>query len=381
VITVSLKSFAEFFAVSQFRTFQKMQNFCIAWSVCLVLTALLFDIINVLWLVAAFLPLWTHVYLKYQRLEIRKLTDISEPILAVVNDKSGSGTAGDIWKQIIGKISGAFTTDNPFNIGMLKWSKIVCVGGDGTIHRVCQELVRLDQPAALLVVPVGSSNGIATSLGICSVHDATEPNLRIVNVPLMVVQSQTTKLFGVMSVGWGFIADYDFYAENSLRWLGKMRDFVVPAILLARHRTYSGEVILDLHKSDSKFQSCGGRKLVPATRNPMILNSDVFRMVHVVKMSHITQTACMYYDINPEEDILYAFVIRHTLGRLHAARMFNDMNIVSSDRVEIYACTRVQILPSCDDGNMCVDGESIPCKNITIDTGGPRVRMYANNII
>ncbi len=355
-----------------------MENFCIAWSVFVPLVALLSDHINVMWLVAALIPLWTHVYLQFFDFsQMRALAALSEPILGVVNENCGSGMAVETWKRLIRNNTGSFMTPNARHIGIAKWSKIVCVGGDGTIHRVCQEMARLGANApALLVVPVGSSNGIAASLGILSILDATNPHLRVIDVPLMVVKNQNRELFGVMSVGWGFIADYDFYAENGLRWLGKLRDVVVPAMLLAQHRTYSGEVLLHLHESDSQFQSCGGRLFVSTQSPTILINSNDFRMVHVVKMSHITQDVCMYEDIKPEEDILYVFIIRQPVTRLRAACLFKDMvGFRHADCVEMYACTGVQILPT--SGHMCVDGEDIPCEPITISTGGPRVRMFA----
>jgi diacylglycerol kinase (ATP) len=97
-------------------------------------------------------------------------------ILFVVNPNAGRKKAGDIVNLIRRELPGdnyyqvsIWEDKNEFkNITELihskKFSDVVAVGGDGTVNRVARELVHT--PVRLGIVPVGSGNGLARSIGI-----------------------------------------------------------------------------------------------------------------------------------------------------------------------------------------------------------------------
>jgi diacylglycerol kinase family enzyme len=124
----------------------------------------------------------------------------------------------------------------------------LCLGGDGTIFNLIQQLV-LKPNASLLVYPSGTSNGIAKSLGINHLDDASKALKRLPDlIPLMkITQSfDSQAIYGMMSFSWGAIADFDYLSEIKLRWLGFLRMFIIPFIIIMFQKKYIGTISLTL---------------------------------------------------------------------------------------------------------------------------------------
>ena len=152
---------------------------------------------------------------------------------------------------------------------------VVVVGGDGFFHNVCQGLLRVPEClplVQLLHLPCGTGNGIATSLGVRTLKDAAEallaepPNSG--SMDLLVVrrrrdkeekkgprqqqqqQQQGDDKHAALTVTYGSLADFDFLAEGSWRWLGPVRVLPLQVMIVARWATYRARLTFVLHPTD-----------------------------------------------------------------------------------------------------------------------------------
>jgi diacylglycerol kinase family enzyme len=251
-----------------------------------------------------------------------------------------------------------FVCGHPSNIAE-PYKLVLCFGGDGTIHKTIQYMCEHQK---LLVLPCGSSNGVATSLGIRNRSDALlallRPITKITKIPLMNVTLKGSSLFAIMSIGWGAIADYDYYGENKLRFLGSLRSFIIPAIIIASCKTYLGEI-----------------ELVLSNKKNVVLSGN-FAMVHIVKMPNIAHDVCLDSECDPRKNLLHVFVIRK-ISRWNMINVFQNMNSLKNNKcVEMYICSHVKISPQ--NGNMAIDGEYIPTQTIEMDGNGKTIQMFTN---
>jgi diacylglycerol kinase family enzyme len=272
----------------------------------------------------------------------------SANVYAVINPNSQTK---HIWENIMKNPQ--FVCGHPCNISS---ELVLCFGGDGTIHKTIQ---CLHNDQKLLVLPCGSSNGIATSLGIKNRSDAllalSRPPSKI---PVMnVIQPQKkSHASALMSVAWGAIADYDFYGEDILRFLGSLRSIVIPVMIIASCKTYQGTV--DLVLSSSKR---------------LILSGD-FAMVHVVKMPNIAHDVCLDSECDPTLGVLHVFIVRE-VSRFEMIDIFRNMNSLKNHKcVDMYICSSVTILPQ--NGNMAMDGEYMPTQITEINGNGKTIQMF-----
>ena len=186
-------------------------------------------------------------------------------LLAVVNPISGRRTAEQDWSDVARalrshgiSIDTIVTQRSGHTLELFRsisnfhteYDLLVAVGGDGFLHEVLNALVALKSsppeafPAGISVVPSGTGNGVATSLGISTVPDAAHALLAGSMGPLDLLRVEVAgsqSRLAALSVAWGAIADHDAYAENGLRALpGK--SLLVPLWIIACHKTYRGRL-------------------------------------------------------------------------------------------------------------------------------------------
>jgi diacylglycerol kinase (ATP) len=86
------------------------------------------------------------------------------------------------------------------------FTTLVAAGGDGTVHEVANGLLRAERPGvALAVVPVGSANDYAHSLGLdVSWWQRRDPAVAVRSVDVGVVRSGSRSRYFVNGLGLGF---------------------------------------------------------------------------------------------------------------------------------------------------------------------------------
>eukprot|EP00658_Telonema_sp_P-2_P072218 TRINITY_DN61391_c0_g1_i1.p1 TRINITY_DN61391_c0_g1~~TRINITY_DN61391_c0_g1_i1.p1 ORF type:complete len:444 (-),score=82.83 TRINITY_DN61391_c0_g1_i1:337-1668(-) len=206
-------------------------------------------------------------------------------MLVIVNQNAGSGRGGIIFRSCVvpmleaSKIAykSVFTTKkehasqicaelaaNGMRLGQdpMRFGVIVCVSGDGLLHEALQGLAMgcnhdaatlraLLRRISLAIVPAGSGNGVAASLG------AFDPVDGVLNI----VQGNPTQvdLFSIHSLDnpsapplwdmhffcWAAFSDHDWLIEGPFRWMGPLIKMILaPVVVIMRSRAYEGTVDL-----------------------------------------------------------------------------------------------------------------------------------------
>ncbi|WOL18089.1 hypothetical protein Cni_G26882 [Canna indica] len=140
-----------------------------------------------------------------------------------------------------------------FELDVLQYDGVVCVGGDGILVEVINGLLnRKDWVTAIKVplgvIPAGTGNGMAKSLldsvgDFCSVPNATFSIIRghKRSLDVATVMQDEKKFFSVLSLTWGLVADIDIESER-FRWMGSARMDLYALFRIFNLRNYNGHV-------------------------------------------------------------------------------------------------------------------------------------------
>lgn len=299
-----------------------------------------------------------------------KIDDLNVKIFAILNPKSQNAKeVHDVSKSIIG-VKNIQVYNNVSEITSSKPQIIACFGGDGTIHKIVNDVIdaNLNKKCALAVFPCGSSNGVCASLNIFETKDALESLLNHpISVPLMKITFANQVKHAVMGVGWGIIADHDYYAENSLRFLGCLRSILIPMLILAKFTRYAGSVTITLMNNKKK-----------------VITANDFFMVQVMKMGFIASDLLMFPDCDAFDSVLHVMIIRlQNVSRMQIIRLMWEMNNTSRSTnyekykfVQVYKCKKVTIKPKTNK-NFSLDGEYHECDKVNVEIG-EEIRICSN---
>ncbi|XP_047078632.1 sphingosine kinase 2-like [Lolium rigidum] len=139
------------------------------------------------------------------------------------------------------------------SLDLARYDGIVCVSGDGVLVEVVNGILqRTDWEEAIKmpigIIPAGTGNGMAKSLlhaanQTCSISEALFAIIRGHKQALDVctlVQGQK-KIFSVLSVTWGLVADIDIESEK-YRWMGSARFDFYALVRIMNLRRYCGTI-------------------------------------------------------------------------------------------------------------------------------------------
>ncbi|XP_054564916.1 sphingosine kinase 1 isoform X2 [Eptesicus fuscus] len=140
-----------------------------------------------------------------------------------------------------------------------RWDALVVMSGDGLMHEVVNGLMeRPDWETAirkpLCSLPAGSGNALAASLNHYAGYEQVTNEDLLNNCTLLLCRRRLApmnllslqmvsglRVFSVLSLAWGFIADVDIESEK-FRRLGEMRFTVGTLLRLAALRVYRGQL-------------------------------------------------------------------------------------------------------------------------------------------
>ncbi|KAM7069603.1 sphingosine kinase 1 isoform 1-T1 [Molossus nigricans] len=142
---------------------------------------------------------------------------------------------------------------------LARWDALVVMSGDGLMHEVVNGLMeRPDWETAirkpLCSLPAGSGNALAASLNHYAGYEQVTNEDLLNNCTLLLCRRRLApmnllslqmvsgpRVFSVLSLAWGFIADVDIESEK-FRRLGEMRFTVGTILRLATLRVYRGRL-------------------------------------------------------------------------------------------------------------------------------------------
>ena len=196
---------------------------------------------------------------------------VSQPLLVLINPRSGRGRGLAVWQRAAqvmseaGRVCEVVVTEGSgharqimLSLELSAWAGVVVVSGDGLVHEVYNGLLaRPDWRIALQfgvgVLPAGTGNALVHSL-LAAHGDKFEPEHGLMSqavslargnlaaMDLFLVRGPTNDIrVGFLSIGWGLITDVDIDSE-ALRWTGDLRFSIYGLIKVAAHKTYRGTI-------------------------------------------------------------------------------------------------------------------------------------------
>lgn len=270
----------------------------------------------------------------------------------------------------------AFPGDSASKTGQI----CVAFGGDGHIHDVVNGLNQAGAltMVALCVVPVGTGNGICASVGVRLPAEAFLALTNPQTIPLDILHCKWHGEYGeerscssALSVGWGAVADHDYYVEREWRWMGYFRTLVAPIMVIAKLKTYSGTLWFKegIQLALSHHKLSNPERIVDGDSVQWLKLCDDFFFVHVCNLPWIAHDAVMAPMAKPGDGLMHVVIMRSTT-RLDAIRMFlaSDSGAhVKLPQVEVFSCSGFKLEPKSADGNIAIDGEAIPCGPVTVE--------------
>merc|ERR1711971_1230194 len=256
-------------------------------------------------------------------------TSRERPILFLINPKSGSGRALNVFNSqvlpILNESGIAYEMEltNRANHGrelvatskLDRWRAIVTISGDGLFHEVLNGIFERDDwleacKLPLGVIPGGTGNGLARTIQFENneseedslVRQATLRAIRCTTTPmdLVCVQLAGGSIYSFLSAGWGFISDVDIESEK-LRWMGDTRFSLWSAYALANLKLYRGRLS---YLQAEGFQPISGRKKGAFLRRSTSVQAGQTRRQEEPWRQRFHSTGESSYLSSPEEERL-----------------------------------------------------------------------------
>lgn len=283
---------------------------------------------------------------------------------------------------------------------------VISVGGDGTLHEVVNGLLRRtrktnnadrpvgnDQLPYLGVIPCGSGNAIAESMGTKTPLTAALGVLHALrtgqDTPVALFQYGRIKtmqrrnsdpardapreLVSLCGLMWGLTANADIGTEP-LRWMGDARFDVGGLSQIMLKKAAYAKLRLRLHQPlqhgvDKMLERSGGgsrgRLLERAGEEDVVIEGR-FVLVVAWACSHVSRTTCLTTYAKLDEPCMDVVLVRE--GKMSRVAMIKTMLSLSqntdaylhaTDGVEYYKCRRL-CFDEIEGDYLTVDGESVP---------------------
>uniref|UniRef100_A0A6I8PDG8 Sphingosine kinase 1 n=1 Tax=Ornithorhynchus anatinus TaxID=9258 RepID=A0A6I8PDG8_ORNAN len=331
-------------------------------------------------------------------------------VLVLLNPRGGTGRALKLFEQrvqpMLAEADVAFTlllTERPNHarelvreVELARWDALVVMSGDGLMHEVVNGLMeRPDWETAirkpLCTLPGGSGNALAASVNHYAGNEQVTNEELLTNcthllcrgllAPMDLLSLQTAsgrRLFSLLSLAWGFIADVDVESEKYRR-LGETRFTLGTLLRLAALRTYKGRLAYLPREGPtppapaSSDPSPPDSLLVPLEQpvpaHWTVVPEEDFVLVLALLQSHLgteMRTAPM---ARGADGIIHLFYVRAGISRVSLLRLFLAMERGAHlDQ----GCTHLvhvpvsafRLEPRAGRGMLTVDGEVMPTEAV-----------------
>ncbi|KAI7816525.1 ATP-NAD kinase-like domain-containing protein [Gamsiella multidivaricata] len=186
-------------------------------------------------------------------------------ILLLVNPNGGVGRAKTIKESVVRPMLehsglmvkeqyteyGRHAIDIAYKVNLEELDTLAVVSGDGVLHEIINGLLsrpdwNQSRRLPISIIPAGSGNAIATSLGTRSPVVATLALIRGETARLDIFslsQRNRPRIYSMLLFSWGMMADADIESDR-YRWLGPLRFDIAGFIRMIRLRRYPGKVYI-----------------------------------------------------------------------------------------------------------------------------------------
>ncbi|KAF9356082.1 hypothetical protein BGX26_005767, partial [Mortierella sp. AD094] len=143
---------------------------------------------------------------------------------------------------------GKHAVDIAHKVDLKELDTLIVISGDGVLHEIINGLLtRSDWDQArqlpIGIIPAGSGNAIATSVGTRNPIVATLAVIRGETSKLDIFslsQLDRPRIYSMLMFSWGMMADADIESDK-YRWLGSLRFDIAGLIRMVRLRRYPGK--------------------------------------------------------------------------------------------------------------------------------------------
>jgi diacylglycerol kinase family enzyme len=314
-------------------------------------------------------------------------------IFVIINPNSGIGNAKSIYNQYVNPLllaagykPNTYETKLPLdatniitNMDVNNLDAIVSVGGDGLLHEIVDGLLKNKNPNAvltsLMVIPGGSSNGIASSIAykqkcnikissICNLLVTALVNGKTINSDIVLLKQPVNQdclpVFTplVQSLSLGLVSDIDIESEY-YKFLGKLRFDICAFFKIFRNKCRKVKLHyrpLTVEKSEIELQN--GTEFIPPSG--WITIEEPMSFVWIMNVTHAGEnmipTPKCKFDSGTVQ-ILYVPQCSFLSLISNFLSINNPEAILSC--AKIVETSEFVIIPCDNDGIMCVDGEAL----------------------
>jgi len=225
------------------------------------------------------------------------------------------------------------------------------------------------QKVPLAIVPAGSSNGVAVSLGatdtFIAVRNIVEGNAR--SIDICEVQMTDKKFWDCMQISWAVAGLHDVLQEQKLRWMDtSLRGLLAPIISILLKPSYKGKLAFIPAETRIKPGYADYRKLQETDGWRVI--EDNFFLVSAINLSHVAQDAKLAPNVQPCEGAVDILIVRSIHSRWKILKTFlsiEDGSHASQEWVEFYKAKQYILEPQ-STGAITMSGELFPSQRIHV---------------
>lgn len=282
---------------------------------------------------------------------------ISKPAYIIYNPISGKKRSQKIANQLAATMFPFQTVPLTFDrVPLADAEFLFIVAGDGTLHNIVKRLIKenIFHNPTLIMIPEGTSNAVAKSLGIdslSSVWKAAPFTWTREVAPMSIICDGDDKQYvhAILSVGLGVFANVDYYTDKKMRgWPLWMRQNLAPLIVMCLQQKFI-KASLHMHEKN---------KLVRA------LEEEEFFLLYITTMPYVTSHLLAFKPKvgGGDDNKLHVLFVRKRdmPSRVALLKAFANCTCISElSFVHHYVCNQVEIsdIDNGDGGAWSIDGE------------------------
>ncbi|KAF9164010.1 Sphingosine kinase 1 [Mortierella sp. AD010] len=248
-------------------------------------------------------PKLARMYLLFDQSDIKRFLALTEQlgvfpkprrILLLVNPNGGVGRAKTISDTIAKPMLehsgltfhekyteyGKHAVDIAHKVDLKELDTLIVISGDGVLHEIINGLLtRPDWDQArhlpIGIIPAGSGNAIATSIGTRNPIVATLAVIRGEASKLDIFslsQLDRPRIYSMLMFSWGMMADADIESDK-YRWLGSLRFDIAGLVRMVRLRRYPGKVYVLPPRHKNPVQQDTSQQSSPAIQYGSLLEN------------------------------------------------------------------------------------------------------------
>ncbi|KAF9384845.1 hypothetical protein BGX21_001208, partial [Mortierella sp. AD011] len=224
--------------------------------------------------------LFTLHYVKFTSPDLRAVSSPKLARMYLLFDQSDIKRFLALTEQLGDTEYGKHAVDIAHKVDLKELDTLIVISGDGVLHEIINGLLtRPDWDQArhlpIGIIPAGSGNAIATSIGTRNPIVATLAVIRGEASKLDIFslsQLDRPRIYSMLMFSWGMMADADIESDK-YRWLGSLRFDIAGLVRMVRLRRYPGKVYVLPPRHKNPVQQDTSQQSSPAIQYGSLLEN------------------------------------------------------------------------------------------------------------